>query len=83
MHAQIYETARVSFYGNFGAGNLGNEATLQAVIEQILGRWPDAQLLCFCSNPDDVRARHNIAAFPSVAIDKAATEWVRLKRAPR
>jgi hypothetical protein len=39
LHAQIYETARVSFYGNFGAGNLGNEATLQAVIEQILGFW--------------------------------------------
>jgi len=31
------------------AGNLGNEATLQAVIEQILRRWPDGQLLCFCT----------------------------------
>src|SRR5882672_9284470 len=36
--------ARISFYGNFGAGNLGNECTLQAVIEQILRRWPDAKL---------------------------------------
>ena len=61
---------RISFYGNFGAGNLGNECTLQAVIEQTLLRWPDAQLLCFCTNPQDVRARHNIAAFPSEAFEK-------------
>jgi polysaccharide pyruvyl transferase WcaK-like protein len=63
---------RISFYGNFGAGNLGNECTLQAVIEQTRMRWPDAQLLCFCTNPQDVRTRHNIAAFPSEAFDKAA-----------
>jgi polysaccharide pyruvyl transferase WcaK-like protein len=61
--------ARISFYGHFGVGNLGNEATLQAVIEQTLRRWPDAQLLCFCTHPQDVRTRHNIAAFPSVAIE--------------
>jgi polysaccharide pyruvyl transferase WcaK-like protein len=65
---------KISFYGNFGAGNLGNECTLQAVIEQTLRRWPDAQLLCFCTNPQDVRTRHNIAAFPSEAIVKAPTQ---------
>ena len=64
--------ARISFYGNFGAGNLGNEATLEAVIQQILRRFPDAQLLCFCANPQDVRTRHNIAAFPSEAVDRSA-----------
>jgi len=63
---------KISFYGNFGAGNLGNECTLQAVIEQTRMRWPDAQLLCFCTNPQDVRTRHNIVAFPSEALDKAA-----------
>ena len=62
--------ARISFYGNFGAGNLGNEATLQAVIEQTLRRQPDAKLLCFCTSPQDVRKRHNIPAFPSLAVDK-------------
>ena len=66
--------ARISFYGNFGAGNLGNECTLQAVIGQTLRRWPDAQLLCFCTDPQDVRTRHNIAAFPSEAVDKTAAE---------
>src|SRR6266851_8184870 len=66
--------ARISFYGHFGTGNLGNECTLQAVIEQIRRRWPDAQLLCFCTNPQDVRTRHNIAAFPSEAIDRGTAD---------
>jgi polysaccharide pyruvyl transferase WcaK-like protein len=70
--AKFMKPLRVSFYGNFGAGNLGNECTLQAVIEQTRMRWPDAQLLCFCTNPQDVRTRHNIAAFPSEAFDRAA-----------
>jgi polysaccharide pyruvyl transferase WcaK-like protein len=65
---------RISFFGKFGAGNLGNEATLQAIIEQIRRRSPHAQLLCFCTNPQDVRTRHNIAAFPSVAMEKTAAD---------
>jgi polysaccharide pyruvyl transferase WcaK-like protein len=66
--------ARISLYGNFGAGNLGNECTLQAVIEQTLRRWPHAQLLCFCTNPQDVRTHHNISAFPSEAVDKTPAD---------
>jgi len=72
--AKSMKPARIGLYGNFGAGNLGNESTLRAVIEQILRRWPGAQLLCFCTNPQDVRTRHNIAAFPSEAVDKTAAE---------
>jgi polysaccharide pyruvyl transferase WcaK-like protein len=62
---------RIGFYGNFGAGNLGNECTLQAIIEQVLRDQPGAQLLCFCTNPEDVRARHQIAAVPSTVVRSA------------
>ena len=72
--AKSVKPARISFYGHFGAGNLGNEATLQAVIEQILRRWPDGQLLCFCTDPNDVRTRHNIAAFPMEVVNRSAAE---------
>lgn len=58
---------RIAFYGNFGAGNLGNEVTLQTAIEQTRRRIPQAQLLCICTNPDDVVARHGISAIPSTA----------------
>jgi polysaccharide pyruvyl transferase WcaK-like protein len=72
--AKPMKATRIAFYGNFGIGNLGNECTLQAVIEQTLRRWPDAQLLCFCTNPRNVRRRHNIAALPSEAVDKTGAE---------
>ncbi len=58
---------RIAFYGNFGAGNLGNECSLQTAIEHVLKRWPDAQLHCLCTEPRDVEARHHVAAFRSVA----------------
>ena len=32
---------------------------------------PNAQMLCFCTNPKDVQTRHNISAFPSEVVDKA------------
>jgi polysaccharide pyruvyl transferase WcaK-like protein len=76
---------RIGLYGNFGAGNLGNECTLQAVIEQIRQRAPDAQFLCFCTDPDDVRSRHGIDAFRAAALDHtaAAKSGGRLSRLPR
>jgi polysaccharide pyruvyl transferase WcaK-like protein len=54
---------RIAFYGNFGDGNLGNECTLQTVIDHTLERWPDARLECICTGPEDVRTRHGIEAF--------------------
>ncbi|HEY8052739.1 MAG TPA: polysaccharide pyruvyl transferase family protein, partial [Steroidobacteraceae bacterium] len=63
------QPTRIVFYGNFGAGNLGNECTLQTAIEQTLARLPEAELLCVCPNPEDVRTRHGIAAVASLSRD--------------
>src|SRR5579862_1299965 len=56
---------RIVLYGNFGAGNLGNEVTLQTAIEQTLSHLPHANVLCVCTDPEDVRRRHGIEAEPS------------------
>lgn len=72
--SKSWKPETIGFYGNFGAGNLGNECTLQAVIEQTLRRWPGVRLVCFCTNPQDVRTRHNIAAVPSQAVDRNAAK---------
>ncbi len=77
------KSLRICLYGNFGAGNLGNEATLQAIIEQILRRRPDARLLCFCTDPADVRARHHIAALPAYPVGRGAAAEGSGGRAPR
>ena len=69
--------ARIVFYGNFGAGNLGNEVTLQTAVEQSLARLPGATLVCVCTNPEDVRARHGIEAAPSGSRD-SGWSWSHL-----
>ena len=56
---------RITLYGHFGAGNLGNECTLQAVIEAILKLRPNAELQCLCTYPEDVKQRHRIPALRS------------------
>ena len=71
--------SRIVFYGNFGAGNLGNEVTLQTAIEQTLARVPGAELLCVCTNPDDVRSRHGIEAAPAMSRD-SGWSWSDLER---
>jgi Uncharacterized conserved protein len=53
----------ITFFGNFGTQNLGNECTLQAIIYNTLKRLPDAKLQCLCTVPEDTVARHNIPAF--------------------
>ena len=71
---------RIVFYGNFGAGNLGNEVTLQTAIEQTLVRLPDARLVCVCTNPEDVRTRHGIEAVASMSRD-SGWSWSDLEAA--
>jgi polysaccharide pyruvyl transferase WcaK-like protein len=47
-----------------GNGNLGDEATVAAVIQNIRRRYPTATIYAFSHNPDDTRGRHGIPAFP-------------------
>jgi len=39
-------------------------------------RLPNAELCCFCSNPDDTRARHGVEAFPLRAPKRLSLEWL-------
>src|SRR5215475_5203435 len=47
-----------------GNGNLGDEATVAAVIQNLRRRYPTATIYAFSANPDDTRKRHGISAFP-------------------
>jgi polysaccharide pyruvyl transferase WcaK-like protein len=53
----------ISFFGNFGTQNLGNEYTLQAILHNARKYLPDADLNCICTDPEDASARHHIPAF--------------------
>ena len=54
---------RVAFFGEFGCGNLGNEASLTTGISWVRAALPVAELMCFCRDPDYVRRVHGIPAF--------------------
>jgi len=55
---------RLVLYGNFGNCNLGNECTLSAAIGGLKETAPDAELLCVCSDPENVSRDHGIPAVP-------------------
>jgi len=54
----------ISFLGVFGGGNLGNEGTLSAILQDLRERLPDVDARCICPNPEAASAIHQIAACP-------------------
>jgi polysaccharide pyruvyl transferase WcaK-like protein len=57
-------TLRVGILGHYGNDNLGDEAIVQAVIENVRTRMPNAQLVCFSVNPANTARRHGVTAYP-------------------
>lgn len=53
---------KVSFFGLFGQGNLGNESTLQAVLYHLRRHLPDAEVNCICTGPETAAGIHKIPA---------------------
>lgn len=47
-----------------GGGNLGDEGTQAAVIQNIRRRWPTASIVGLTMNPEDTQRRHGIPAYP-------------------
>ena len=61
---------RIGILGHVGNGNLGDEAIISVVIQNIRRRYPGADIRCFTSNPDDTQARHGVPAFPIRRVGK-------------
>jgi polysaccharide pyruvyl transferase WcaK-like protein len=47
-----------------GFGNLGDDATQVAVMQNIRKRWPHVELVLFSMNPADSRTRHGLPSYP-------------------
>jgi polysaccharide pyruvyl transferase WcaK-like protein len=56
--------AKIALFGLFGCGNLGNDGSLEAMIEFLRHHRPDAELVCICDNPDEVTRKFGIATQP-------------------
>jgi polysaccharide pyruvyl transferase WcaK-like protein len=55
---------RIGVFGHVGNKNLGDEAIISAVIQNLRCRRPDIEIYGFTTNPEDTRERHKIASFP-------------------
>jgi polysaccharide pyruvyl transferase WcaK-like protein len=55
---------KVGLFGLLGTGNLGNDGSLAAVLGHLRDEHPAARIEVFCSGPEDVMARHGVAAVP-------------------
>ena len=55
---------RIGIFGHVGNGNLGDEAIIAVVIDNIRQRYPSAEILGFTLRPEDTSVRHQIQAFP-------------------
>jgi polysaccharide pyruvyl transferase WcaK-like protein len=58
------KSKKISFFGLFGQQNIGNDCTLQAILDNLPRYLPDAEVLCICSGQKEVSARHKIPTFP-------------------
>jgi polysaccharide pyruvyl transferase WcaK-like protein len=55
--------ARIGLLDHLGHGNLGDDATLDAVMSNITNRWQGAVIIGFSLNPFDTQKRHGIPCY--------------------
>lgn len=55
---------RVGIFGKVGAGNIGNDASMEAVLHYVASYQPGAVVDAMCTGPDTVTARYGIGAVP-------------------
>src|SRR5882762_8836181 len=55
---------RVGVFGHYGQCNLGDEAIIEAVIQNLRIRWPTVRVTGFSMVPEDTAQRYGIPAYP-------------------
>jgi polysaccharide pyruvyl transferase WcaK-like protein len=55
---------KVGLFGLLGAGNVGNDGSLEAVLAYLRAHHPSAELSCLCSGPDVVAERYGLDTTP-------------------
>ena len=66
---------RIGVFGHVGNQNLGDEALIGAVIQNVRRRYPEAEVVGFTRRPSDTRERHGIPAFPIHRMNGRARPW--------
>jgi polysaccharide pyruvyl transferase WcaK-like protein len=57
-------SANIAILHHAGGGNLGDDASVDAVISNIKCRWPDASISIFSMNPGDATNKFGVPSYP-------------------
>lgn len=68
---------RVGLLGLFGAGNYGNDGSLEAMLQLLRRDTPAAELVAICAEPDLVSAAHRVPA-RSFRVVMSGARWQRI-----
>lgn len=61
---QSAPAVRVGLFGNLGSGNIGNDASMEAVLGYLKDAHPDMVVDAMCGGPERVRDRYGVSAIP-------------------
>ncbi len=67
---------RVGLFGLFGAGNFGNDGSLEAMLRLLRRDTPGAELVAICAEPELVAATHRVSTLPFRVVMSGA-RWQR------
>lgn len=62
MRTPTHSTAKVGIFGKVGAGNIGNDASMEAILDYLRTSHPDASVEAMCTGPATISARYGIPA---------------------
>ena len=54
---------KIALLHHIGSGNLGDDATVDAVMQNIRRRWPRTEICALSMNPEDTEKRHGVASY--------------------
>lgn len=54
------EAKQIGFFGLFGAGNFGNDGSLEVMLDLVNTARPTAELLCICKMPTEVDRKFGV-----------------------
>lgn len=64
MPQRTSHVTRFGVFAHIGNGNLGDEATVAAMLQAIRARDPEAEVFVFSARPQDTESRHRVHALP-------------------
>ncbi len=71
---------RVGLFGRLGSGNIGNDASLEAVLGYLSMEVPGAEIDCMCSGAVEVTRRYGLPSTPlhwEYSESRVRSRWVR------